>query len=175
MKAPEFYRVLAKFQDVLKNAGFSKRANNTYTTNNNVRLRFILNKWGWSPDDGWGFLVRLADLTYTDEYGNIVGIGGEYDITPRRLIDTGLISEEKLLLLYKETPHLKRQLNLGWFAFNDETDLQDMLSVLLPLIASAASVWAAGREVARKQPKEVRKMTETTREKTRQDLEDLLS
>jgi hypothetical protein len=147
MKAEDFYSTLEKFEPLFKESGLKKKTRSVYVLPNNVRLQFILNKWGWIEDEGWGFIVRLSDLNKTDKYGNVLGWDNELDLKPHILVKEKLLSQKEIKELSEGQPaKVINDFKDGWwYTFYDQKHLFDLLDKTLPIILGVALQWAKER------------------------------
>jgi hypothetical protein len=176
MKAENFYKVLKDHSVALEDAGFKKKTQNAYVNRAGISLQFILNKWGWDNESGWGFLVRLVDLNCTEKSEGVINYPVSKDIVPSELLAEQKITASKLEDLYKPFkgyPKLQQQLEADWFAFYDSNHLAVILSELLPLIVSLATTWSHYR-VEQKHPMPVyKKMSNKEWKETKEELDGL--
>ena len=134
IKSSDFYTELNKFNDLLVEHEFARVSDGVYK-NDLMRLEFILNKWGWDDDNGWGFMIRAIDPRYEDEVG-IFDWSGALDITPSNIsID--------LKDLYKGQPTglLKTLENDQYIPFYTLENLNSVLKIVMPVVLKQLSEW----------------------------------
>lgn len=141
MKAPEFYAVFDEYIQYFKDAGFSKKSRNKYHKDQ-IEITIVLNKWGWDPEFGWGFLVRVADMQGVDldKYER----PKMRDVRPIELVEHDYVGEKEYLNLYKRfkrtNPKLYGYINGPWYVFYDENHLRQVLSTLMPYAVEYSEV-----------------------------------
>lgn len=143
MQAKDFYTTLNNFVPLLKNVGLVKQSKNTYILPQNVKLQFMLDKWGWLQDKGWRFDVRLHDLKKAvPPYGNILP-EDSLDLTPHYLLDHNLLDKQSLEQHYSLLPRGVVEENdfSSWYKFYGVDDLHTLLKLVLPIILEQAKTW----------------------------------
>jgi hypothetical protein len=157
IKSPEFYEIFKEYEQPFLDAGFkpTTRNSNRYISSNDVGIRIILDKWGWSDEDGWGFIVRVRDMQMVNAVGerpdNIL------DIMPNVLVEKGLISEQDIESLYGRykvvLPKMYEYATTSYlYSFYDPDQLRQILKFFTPALAKVAVQWAESRKEARKKP-----------------------
>lgn len=141
MDRKTFFQQLHQFDSKFEEAGFiPTKKRDEYLSGNNIRLHVILDKWGWNPQEGWGFNVRVADMNKTvGELGN-VHPNDQLDLKPAYFIESKKINESLVKDTYNSLPKkLIDEFYEGWwYKFSDEESLRKVLDNFLPFILSEA-------------------------------------
>lgn len=138
MKRADFDAVLREFEPRIRDSGFTG-TRGTYRLSNGVRFKFVLNKYGWDPDLGWGFLLDVQDTTREDEWG-VAPAEARMQIKPHSLEKD--IGKKTLMALYAGHPRLRSQLENGWFVFDDVNRLRTVLATVLEPALTHIRSWS---------------------------------
>lgn len=125
--------MLREFEDVVRDSGFTGSRGN-YRTADGVHVKVLLDKFGWDPELGWGFLLDVEDRSRRDEWGNVPP-EARFQIQPHSLAK----GRKALGELYADNPVLRSRLKSGWFAFDHAERLRAVLGLVLgPALTLAA-------------------------------------
>ncbi len=109
MKAEDFFKVLASHQEDFEKHGFKKKSRGIFISDTNIKMRVFLDKWGWDPETGWGFNVRLEDLSKAVDNLENVHPKDSLDLKPHYLVENQLLTPVLLDKIYSENnPQLKK-------------------------------------------------------------------
>lgn len=142
MKGQDFYDALKAQSEVFKAYGLKKKDRTSFMLPDNIRLQFLLDKWGWDDENGWSFCARLFDMKQQDKWGNVLGPGATTDIQPANLIQQGLLDERTLEEVYNKHRSLQSKVaSSSWFLFYDSKELDRLLELVLQAIITYAKAW----------------------------------
>ena len=143
MKSTEFYKAFNEFSEPIISRGLIKKTNRVYQ-NDRVRLQINLDRHGWDDEYGWGFQIWLYDIEGVDiekfEQPKRVGV-----IRIPSLITAKYITDDEVMSIYSSLvskhPKLMGQVNMGWLAFYDVSDLRTLLQKMMPIILRFIDDW----------------------------------
>lgn len=138
MKRGDVEEVLREFEDVLRREGLTG-SRGDYRLANGVHVKVLLDRFGWDPQLGWGFVLDVADGSRKDEWGNVPP---EFrtQITPHTLEKA--LGRTKLGELYADNPVLRSRLKSGWFAFDHADRLRAVLATVWAPALTYIQAWA---------------------------------
>ncbi len=175
-KPSDFNLALKERSALLKSNGIKKISPRLYLLPGNVTLQFVLSKWGWTPEEGSEFVVRLRNRNLEDQAGNIPFVDGTTDITVPRLLGQGLLDARVLRELDESYPVDKKGTTgmAGWYRFYGLDDLTNLLDVLLPHILKFALGWSEEQNSPQHVPQPIKRMSQEEWEKVQKNLDDSL-
>jgi hypothetical protein len=141
LKFSDFDRALQEFSEVFQENGVKKISQKTYLVNTDVRLKFALDKWGWSPDDGLRFIIRLRNLKLQDSNGNMPYVDGEVDLTDERLFKSGLVDKKAFKSYIDSLPPEKTAHTSGWYRCYTYDDLIAIIQLIIKPTIDFARQW----------------------------------
>lgn len=170
IKTNDFDRILQNFSALFEEGHFKKKSPNTYMSPNGIELKFVLDHWGWTENDGLRFMVRLSNRNLLDSNGNIPYIDGEIDVTSKRLQEANLLNGKQYDAYMKALPDSSLPGSHNWYRAYSSSDLEKLLSMLLPIVISYAVNWADAQTAAGHKPEPIKKLSAEQLEKIQHQL-----
>lgn len=122
--------------------GFKRKSALTYLKDTNIKLQFQVDRWGWTPDSGLGFVIRLYDVGKADSYGN-VRPEDMYDLTLYAMLENHILDKEWLDSYKKLLPpgtSLAFE-NEYWLVVYTVGDIQTLIDNILIKTLQFSSEW----------------------------------
>ncbi|RSM87903.1 hypothetical protein DMH04_09260 [Kibdelosporangium aridum] len=138
MKRADVDEVLREFDEVVRRAGFTGNRGN-YRLVNGVHVKVLLDKFGWDPQLGWGFLLDVTDSSKKDDWGKVPP-ESRMQVIPYTLQKA--LGRNKLSELYADNPVLRSRLRSGWFAFDHADRLRALLATVLEPALTHVRAWS---------------------------------
>jgi hypothetical protein len=173
IKASDIDESLKKFSDLFKQNQFRKTSPNTYLLPDNIELKVVTDKWGWTAEDGLRFVIRLRNKNLEDSNGNMPYSDGEIDATAKRLIDAGDLDMGQ----YEEYENSLIGTSLpgsnDWYRVYSSADISNLMTILMPSAIEYAKDWAKKQIDPKHKPSPVKKMSAEQWAKVQGQLSDI--
>jgi len=145
MKRADFDEVLREFDSRIRHhraMEHGKKSRRKYLTREGVSFDFITDKWGWAPDSGWRFLIRVVDTSRLDLWGN-APFGAEFDVRPALV--TEIVGKRAIGDLYGDRPELRAEIAGNWYIFDHQDRLRAVLDLILDPALDVIDGWIRDR------------------------------
>lgn len=138
MRRADFDAVLAEFEPVIREHGFTG-SKGVYRLPGGVQCRFMLDKFGWDPEMGWGFLLDVQDATRKDKFRRVPD---EFHVQfgPSDLMPA--VGRAAVVGLYPDNPVLGNRAAGSWFLFDHAERLRAVLGLMLRPALEHVRAWA---------------------------------
>ncbi|MEU7527694.1 hypothetical protein AB0A74_18305 [Saccharothrix sp. NPDC042600] len=138
MRRADFDAVLLEFESIIHDNGFTG-SKGVYRLPNGVQCTFMLDKFGWDPELGWGFLLDVQDVTRKDKSRHVPD---EFHIQvgPHDLVRT--LGRDAIVGLYADNDVMGNRAAGSWFLFDHAERLRSVLRLMLRPALTHVRTWA---------------------------------
>jgi hypothetical protein len=144
--AKEFDTEFSKHEHKIQDDGFKRIRPRAYLDQDGFELRIITDKYGWTPDVGWAYLLRMSNTNKADAYGNI-SINDVRNAGLAHLLSSKAISVDEYLGSLVDAPSATKKLVEDtelWLPYYSMNDLRNVLDLTLAPCLDALAEWKRG-------------------------------